>query len=114
MDKETGKGRMGTVDLLQTLLTMRPNAILILRVSNALNVPVSDGEIHARLENHFATLNIDPKRWPSELEVKNHLGFLAGQNLLEVVEGGYQNSPRGAEVARELSPRSETGSVKAS
>ena len=106
MTKETGRSRMGEVELLGELLK-RPVAVLALRFSN-IERPVSYDELQARLDHRYAATSLIRGRnieRPSESEVKTQLNFLVELNLLEVVEEEYRITPRGAEAARELSPR---------
>lgn len=109
MNREIGERRMKGTELLGTLLK-RPVAVLALQFSN-IPRPVSYDELHAKLDHGYATVE---KEGPSESEVRTQLAFLVGQNLLEMVEEDYRITPRGAEAARELSPRTQRGSVKAS
>ena len=109
MRKETGG--MGTIEFLGALLD-RPLAVLILRFSNNIPRLVSYDEFQARLEHRFAARHIELKKWPSELEVKAQLEFLVRQKLLKMAEGEYQITPRGVRISDDLSPRTETRSLK--
>lgn len=107
MNKETDERRMRGVELLGTLLK-RPSAVLILWLSD-IERPVNYDELRAKLDHRWAALN---KEGPSESEVRAELDFLVGQDLLEMVEEDYRITPYGAEVGRDLSPRTKTRPAK--